>query len=94
MISFQSLLMITFFVLLFQSSGAAFDTGDLHVGHIILEVDGQSTANLSHEQIAQMIATAYYNSPQDHIEFVVREKSKNEFDIRRSSFMLLNNSFE
>ena len=78
-----------------QSSGAAFDTGDLHVGHIILTVDGLSTANLSHEQVAQMMAMAYYNTPhKDHIEFVVREKSKNEFDIRRSSFMLLNNSFE
>lgn len=58
-------------------------------------MDGLSTANLSHEQVAQMMAMAYYNTPhKDHIEFVVREKSKSEFDIRRSSFMLLNNSFE
>ena len=76
-------------------SGAAFETGNLHVGHIILEVDCISTENLLHEQIAQMIADAYYKTPhKDYIEFVVREKSKHEFDIRTSSFMLLNSSFE
>lgn len=75
--------------------GAAFETGNLHVGHIILEVDCISTENLRHEQIAQMIADAYYKTPhKDFIEFVVREKSKHEFDIRTSSFMLLNSSFE
>lgn len=78
-----------------QSSGAAFNTGDLRVGHIILEVDGASTASLTHEKVARMIADAYYNTQyKDHIEFVVREKAKSEFDLRRSSFMLLNNSFE
>ena len=78
-----------------QGSGAAFETQDLHVGHIILEVDCISTVNLPHHQIAQMIADAYYHTPhKDFIEFVVREKSKHEFDIRRSSFMLLNTSFE
>ncbi|XP_074603289.1 whirlin-like [Brevipalpus obovatus] len=78
-----------------HNTGAAFDTGDLHVGHIILEVDRKSTANLKHEEVAQLIADAYYHTPnKDHIEFLVREKSKHEFDLRRSSFMLLNNSFE
>ncbi len=78
-----------------QSSGAAIECGDLHVGHIILEVDGRTTANLTHDQVAQMVAHAYYNTPhKDFVEFLVREKSRNEFDLRRSSFMLLNNSFE
>ncbi|CAG2170352.1 unnamed protein product, partial [Oppiella nova] len=78
-----------------HSSGAAIECGDLHVGHILLEVDGRTTANLNHDQVAQMIAHAYYNTPhKDFIEFLVREKSRNEFDLRRSSFMLLNNSFE
>lgn len=82
-------------ILCMQSSGAAVECGDLHVGHIILEVDGQSTSMLNHEQVAQMISRAYYNTPhKDYIEFLVREKSRNEFDLRRSSFMLLNNSFE
>ena len=71
------------------------ECGDLHVGHIILEVDGQSTADFNHTQVAQMISRAYYNTPhKDYIEFLVREKNRNEFDLRRSSFMLLNNSFE
>ena len=71
------------------------ECADLHVGHIILEVDGNGTENLNHEQVAQMISRAYYNTPQrDYVEFLVREKNRNEFDLRRSSFMLLNNSFE
>ena len=70
------------------------ECGDLHVGHIILEIDGQSTADMNHEQVAQIISKAYYNSQKEYIEFLVREKNRNEFDLRRSSFMLLNNSFE
>lgn len=78
-----------------QTSGAAFECGDLQVGHILLEIDGRSTANMTHDQVAQVIAHAYYNTPhKDFIEFLVREKLRNEFDLRRSSFMLLNNSFE
>nr|XP_046914351.1 uncharacterized protein LOC124495074 isoform X2 [Dermatophagoides farinae] len=76
-----------------QEGGAAAE--NLHVGHIILEVDGHSTQLMNHAQVAQMIAHAYYNTPEkDYVEFLVREKSRNEFDLRRSSFMLLNNSFE
>lgn len=78
-----------------QSCGAAFDTGDLHVGHIILEVDGNSTADLRHDEVAQMIANAYYyTSNRDYVEFLVREKHRNELDLRKSSLMLLNSSFE
>lgn len=78
-----------------MGSGAAFETGDLHVGHIILEVDNISTACLTHAQVAQMMADAYYRTPhKDFIELFVREKRKQEFDVRTSSFMLLNKSFE
>lgn len=81
------------FIYFIQDGGAAVDY--LNVGHIIMEVDGQTTASMNHEQVAQMIARAYYNTPQkDFVEFLVREKSRNEFDLRRSSFMLLNNSYE
>lgn len=60
-----------------------------------MEVDGQSTASMNHQQVAEMISRAYYNTPhKDYVEFYVREKARAEFDLRRSSFMLLNNSFE
>lgn len=78
-----------------QGNGAAFESGDLHVGHIILEVDCISMEGLRHEQVAQMIADAYYKTPhKDYIELLVREKKKAEFDVRHSSIILLNSTFE
>lgn len=78
-----------------QSDGSAAQCADLHVGHILLEIDGVSTENCNHAQVAQMISKAYYSTPhKDYIEFLVREKLRSEFDLRRSSFMLLNNSYE
>ena len=78
-----------------QGNGAAFESGDLHVGHIILEVDCISTEGLTHDEVAQMIADAYYKTPhKDYIELLVREKKKHEFDVRHSTIMLLNPEFE
>jgi C-terminal processing protease CtpA/Prc len=77
-----------------QSTGSAYQTGELKVGHIILEIDGLSTANMNHSEVAQLLANAYYTNPSKYLELVVRGKNKNELDLRRNSFMLLNNSYE
>jgi len=73
-----------------MGSGSAFETSDLHVGHIVLEVDHVSTGSLTHQQVAQLMADAYYRTPhKDYMELVVREKKKHEFDVRTSSFILM-----
>ena len=65
------------------------------MGHIILEVDCISTEGLRHDQVAQTIADAYYKTPhKDYIELLVRDKERHEFDIRHSSIIFLNSTFE
>ena len=56
-----------------QEEGAAYQCGKLRASDLILEVNGTSTVNMTHDQIAKTIATAYYQDEQHYIEFLIGE---------------------
>lgn len=56
-----------------QEDGAAYQCGKLRASDLILEVNGKSTVNMTHDEIAKTIATAYYQDPRSHIEFLIGE---------------------
>lgn len=56
-----------------QEDGAAYQCGKLRASDLILEVNGVSTINMTHDEIAKTIASAYYQDPRSHIEFLIGE---------------------
>lgn len=56
-----------------QEDGAAYQCGKLRASDLILEVNGVSTVNMTHDQIAKTIASAYYQDSRSHIEFLIGE---------------------
>lgn len=56
-----------------QEEGAAYQCGKLRASDLILEVNGISTVNMTHDEIAKTIATAYYQDERPHIEFLIGE---------------------
>ncbi|GIY81497.1 hypothetical protein CDAR_614561 [Caerostris darwini] len=72
-----------------HNAGAAFESGGLKVGHIILEVDGIQMSKRPHHEIAQLIAHAFYGTDKDQVEFLVIETCRNmESEVRRTSIMV------
>ncbi|XP_050389473.1 whirlin isoform X2 [Patella vulgata] len=56
-----------------QPGGSAFESGKIKVGHVILEVNGQSVMGLNHTEAAKMIAEAFKNKQRDGMELLVTE---------------------
>ena len=59
----------------FQPGGCADDNWQLKVGHIVLEVNGQPTQGLSHQDVARAIAQAFKDRRLPALELVVRDPS-------------------
>lgn len=56
-----------------HEDGAAYECGMLRASDLILEVNGESTVNMTHDDIAKTIANAYYQDTRNYIEFLVGE---------------------
>ncbi len=59
--------------IIFQPGGSAFESGGLKVGHVILEVNGQSMVGLGHTAVAKAIAEAFKNKQANKMEMLVTE---------------------
>ncbi|XP_052790339.1 whirlin-like [Mya arenaria] len=58
-----------------QPGGSAYESGGLKVGHVILEVNGQSLQGLEHVTAAKTIAEAFKDKLEDSIELLVTESN-------------------
>uniref|UniRef100_A0A672G5G8 Whirlin b n=1 Tax=Salarias fasciatus TaxID=181472 RepID=A0A672G5G8_SALFA len=56
-----------------QKGGSAHNSGQLKVGHVILEVNGVSLRGREHKDAARIIAEAFKTKEKDHIDFLVVE---------------------
>ncbi|XP_033474415.2 whirlin isoform X1 [Epinephelus lanceolatus] len=56
-----------------QKGGSAHNSGQLKVGHVILEVNGIPLRGREHKDAAQIIAEAFKTKEKDHIDFLVVE---------------------
>lgn len=56
-----------------QRGGSAHNCGQLKVGHVILEVNGQTLRGKEHKEAAQIIAEAFKTKERDYIDFLVTE---------------------
>ncbi|XP_048244992.1 whirlin-like isoform X1 [Haliotis rufescens] len=56
-----------------QPGGSAFESGGLKVGHVILEVNGQTMVGLGHTDVARAIAEAFKNKQANKMELLVTE---------------------
>ncbi|XP_041855507.1 whirlin-like [Melanotaenia boesemani] len=56
-----------------QKGGSAHISGQLKVGHVILEVDGVSLRGREHKDAARIIAEAFKTKEKDHVDFLVFE---------------------
>ncbi|XP_041368302.1 whirlin-like isoform X2 [Gigantopelta aegis] len=56
-----------------QPGGSAFESGGLKVGHIILEVNGQTVVGLEHTEVAKVIAESFKNKQLPKMELLVTE---------------------
>lgn len=56
-----------------QKGGSAYNSGQLKVGQVILEVNGVSLRGREHKDAARIIAEAFKTKEKDHIEFLVFE---------------------
>lgn len=53
--------------------GSAHNCGQLKVGHVILEVNGQTLRGKEHREAARVIAEAFKTKERDYIDFLVTE---------------------
>ena len=58
---------------LFQPGGSASESGGLRIGHVLLQVDGQSLEGLIHNDVAKTIATAFKDQSKHQMELIVME---------------------
>ncbi|KAK3088550.1 hypothetical protein FSP39_020476 [Pinctada imbricata] len=58
-----------------QPGGSAHASGRLRVGHVILEVNGQSLAGMQHLEAARTIAEAFKRAGPDGVELLVTDKN-------------------
>lgn len=56
-----------------QRGGSAHNCGQLKVGHVILEVNGQTLRGKEHREAARVIAEAFKTKERDYIDFLVTE---------------------
>ncbi|XP_034357845.1 whirlin isoform X5 [Arvicanthis niloticus] len=56
-----------------QRGGSAHNCGQLKVGHVILEVNGQTLRGKEHREAARIIAEAFKTKERDYIDFLVTE---------------------
>uniref|UniRef100_A0A8C6IMI0 Whirlin n=1 Tax=Mus spicilegus TaxID=10103 RepID=A0A8C6IMI0_MUSSI len=56
-----------------QRGGSAHNCGQLKVGHVILEVNGQTLRGKEHKEAARIIAEAFKTKERDYIDFLVTE---------------------
>lgn len=62
--------------LCWQKGGSAHQSGQLKVGHVILEVNGVSLRGRPHRDAAAIIAQAFKTKEQNHIDFLVLEPGR------------------
>ncbi|XP_064649030.1 whirlin-like isoform X3 [Lineus longissimus] len=65
-----------------KPGGSAHESGGLKVGHVILEVDGQSLKGLEHKQVAQVIAKAFKKKDKDYMELLVAETNSRQAKVK------------
>lgn len=75
-----------------QENGAAYASGELKVGHIILQINGINTEGLTHSECARLLAHSYYQGEENFIELVIKERRRSDPVARRNSLLLLNNN--
>ncbi|KAF5917662.1 hypothetical protein HPG69_013498 [Diceros bicornis minor] len=56
-----------------QRGGSAHNSGQLKVGHVILEVNGVTLRGKEHREAARLIAEAFKTKERDYIDFLVTE---------------------
>lgn len=56
-----------------QRGGSAHNCGQLKVGHVILEVNGQPLRGKEHREAARIIAEAFKTKERSYIDFLVTE---------------------
>lgn len=56
-----------------QEQGSAYQCGKVRASDLILEVNGKSTVDMTHDEIARTIAAAYYQNDCPYIEFLIGE---------------------
>ncbi|XP_037047681.1 whirlin isoform X1 [Bradysia coprophila] len=69
--------------------GAAFETGGLEVGQLILEVDGNKVEGMHHQDVARLIAECFANRDKPDITFLVVEAKKSNLEPKPTALIFL-----
>ncbi|XP_055314256.1 whirlin [Sitodiplosis mosellana] len=69
--------------------GAAYETGGLEVGQLILEVDGNKVEGMHHQDVARLIAECFANPDKPDITFLVVEAKKSNLEPKPTALIFL-----
>ncbi|CAO1421506.1 unnamed protein product [Diamesa hyperborea] len=72
-----------------HENGAAFESGGLEVGQLILEVDNQKVEGMQHQEIARLIAESYAKPSRHEIQFFVTEAKKSNLEPKPTALIYL-----
>lgn len=79
----------TYYYFLFQENGAAYCSGGLEVGQLILQVDGTKVEGLQHQDVARLIAESFARRDREDIEFLVVEAKKSNLEPKPTALIFL-----